>query len=41
MAAFAADAADDRPRASMMAAPRLPTFGMKVSRFQLSSPSGP
>src|SRR5690348_18359945 len=34
MAALAADAADDRPRAAMMAAPRLPTVGMKVSRIQ-------
>src|SRR5690606_30003685 len=34
MAALAAEAAEDRPRASMMAAPRLPTVGMKVSRFQ-------
>ena len=37
IAALAAEAADDRPRASMMAAPRLPTVGMKVSRFQASS----
>ena len=37
MAALAADAAEDRPRASMMAAPRLPTVGMNVSRFQASS----
>ena len=29
MAAFAADAADDEPRASMIAAPRLATVGMK------------
>jgi hypothetical protein len=27
MAALAAEAADDRPRASMIAAPRLPTSG--------------
>jgi hypothetical protein len=33
MAALAADAADDRPRASMMAAPRLPTVGRKVLAF--------
>ena len=33
MAALAADAADDRPRASMMAAPRLPTVGRNVSLF--------
>ena len=32
MAALAAEAADDKPRASMMAAPRLPTVGMNVSR---------
>src|ERR1700761_5015315 len=37
MAAFAADAADDRPRASMMAAPRLPTVGMNTSLLQTSS----
>src|SRR5690606_38197259 len=37
IAALAADAADERPRASMMAAPRLPTVGMNVSRFQASS----
>ncbi|MNR17876.1 hypothetical protein D3C85_1345660 [compost metagenome] len=37
MAALAAEAAEDRPRASMMAAPRLPTVGMNVSRFQASS----
>ena len=34
IAALAADAADDRPRASMIAAPRLPTVGRKVSAFQ-------
>jgi hypothetical protein len=28
IAALAADAADDAPRAAMMAAPRLPTVGM-------------
>ena len=38
IAALAADAADDRPRASMIAAPRLPTFGMNSSAFQASSP---
>ena len=38
MAAFAAEAADDRPRASMIAAPRLPTCGMKMSLFQAASP---
>src|SRR4029079_6238270 len=38
IAAFAADAADDSPRASMMAAPRLPTVGMNVLRFHASSP---
>src|SRR5689334_18604514 len=37
MAALAADAADDAPRASMMAAPRLATVGMKVSLYQDSS----
>ena len=37
MAALAAEAAEDRPRASMMAAPRLPTSGMKVSLYQASS----
>src|SRR3954451_5786931 len=31
MAALAADAAEDAPRASMMAAPRLATVGMNVS----------
>ena len=34
IAALAAEAADDRPRASMMAAPRLPTVGRKTSLFQ-------
>ena len=34
MAALAAEAADDRPRASMMAAPRLPTVGRNTSVFQ-------
>src|ERR1700761_3228410 len=33
-AAEAADAAEDRPRASMMAAPRLATVGMKSSSSQ-------
>ena len=37
MAALAADAADDRPRASMIAAPRLPTCGMKSFAFQSAS----
>src|SRR5215475_11412177 len=37
IAAFAAEAADDRPRASMIAAPRLPTVGMNVLRFHSSS----
>ena len=32
--ALAADAADDSPRASMMAAPRLATVGMNVSAIQ-------
>merc|ERR1719439_554365 len=31
--AFAADAADEDPRASMMAAPRLPTVGMNSPGF--------
>src|SRR5882757_436721 len=37
MAALTADAADDDPRASMMAAPRLATVGMNVSRSHASS----
>ena len=37
MAADAAEAADDAPRASMIAAPRLATVGMKVSFSQDSS----
>src|SRR5436309_6879203 len=37
IAALAADAADDRPRASMMAAPRLPTVGRNTSLFHASS----
>ena len=37
IAAFAADAADDAPRASMIAAPRLATVGMNVSRSHASS----
>src|SRR5690606_25894437 len=41
MAALAADAAEDKPRASMMAAPRLPTVGINVSRFQASSLMSP
>ena len=36
-AALAALAAEESPRASMIAAPRLPTVGIKVSRFQVSS----
>ena len=32
-----AEAAEERPRASMIAAPRLPTVGKKTSRFQVSS----
>ena len=36
-AALAAEAADDRPRASMIAAPRLPTVGRNTSLFQTSS----
>src|SRR6478735_11674686 len=39
MAAFAADAADDAPRASMIAAPRLATVGMKVPSTQSWSPT--
>src|SRR3954453_20765512 len=39
MAALAADAADEAPRASMIAAPRLATVGMNVSRTQASSPT--
>ena len=35
MAALAADAAEDAPRASMIAAPRLATVGMNVSRQPL------
>src|SRR5690606_2145097 len=37
MAALAAEAAEDRPRASMMAAPRLPTVGMNTSWFEASA----
>src|SRR6476660_7319510 len=37
MAAFAAEAAEDAPRASMIAAPRLATVGMKVSRSHSGS----
>src|SRR5881396_704060 len=37
--AEAADAADDAPRASMMAAPRLATVGMKVPASQSWSPT--
>ena len=33
----AADAADDAPRASMIAAPRLPTCGMNAFAFQSAS----
>ena len=33
MAALAAEAAEDTPRAAMMAAPRLPTVGRKVLAF--------
>ena len=38
IAALAADAADERPRASMMAAPRLPTVGRNSPSSQASSP---
>ena len=34
IAALAAEAAEDTPRAAMMAAPRLPTVGKKVLAFQ-------
>src|ERR1035438_10065512 len=37
MAALAAEAAEERPRASMMAAPRLPTLGMYSLLYQVSS----
>jgi len=37
MAALAAEATDEPPRASMMAAPRVCTVGMKVSATQASS----
>src|SRR5210317_460445 len=37
MAADAADAALEAPRALMIAAPRCCTYGMKVSRYQLVS----
>src|SRR6185503_20534949 len=37
--AFAADAADEAPRASMIAAPRLATVGMKVPSTQSWSPT--
>ena len=36
--AFAADAADERPRALMIAAPRCCTVGMKSSLSHASSP---
>ncbi len=39
MAALAAEAADDEPRASMMAAPRFWTVGMKVCSSQSWSPT--
>src|SRR5699024_5440605 len=38
MAAFAAEAAEEAPRASMIAAPRLATVGMKSSAIQSWSP---
>src|SRR3989338_8596787 len=37
MAALAAEAAEDAPRAAMIAAPRLPTVGMYSLRYQASS----
>src|SRR3954466_12123571 len=39
MVAEAADAADDEPRASMIAAPRLATVGLKVFSSQSWSPT--
>ena len=39
MAAFAADAAEDEPRASMIAAPRFETVGMKSSSSHFWSPT--
>ena len=39
MAALAADAADEAPRASMIAAPRLATVGMNVPSTQSWSPT--
>src|SRR3954468_10139195 len=39
MVADAADAADDEPRASMIAAPRLATVGMNVFSIQSWSPT--
>src|SRR3954452_22419135 len=39
MAALAAEAADDAPRTSMIAAPRLATVGVNTSRVQVSSTS--
>ena len=38
IAALAAEAADDRPRAAMIAAPRLPTVGRNSFSSQASSP---
>ena len=38
IAALAAEAADDAPRASMIAVPRLATVGISVSLYQASSP---
>src|SRR5690606_203140 len=40
MAALAAEAAEDAPRALMMAAPRCCTSGMKVPRYQSTSTLG-
>ena len=37
MAALAAEAADEEPRAAIMAAPRPAIFGMKTSVFQSGS----
>ena len=39
IAAFAAEAADEEPRAAMTAAPRFATVGMNVSSTQAWSPT--
>src|SRR3546814_5062185 len=38
MAALAAEAVDEAPRASMIAVPRWATVGISISRYQASSP---